>query len=78
MTFILDRLVELDLARRLPDTEDRRVIQISLTEKGKRVLKKGRQHIIQNVESKLRKLSPEELELFAQTLNNLKEINICK
>ena len=40
MTSLIDKLVENGLAERLPDKNDRRVINIALTDKGKEIMGK--------------------------------------
>ena len=43
-TTLLDKLIEMKLAKRTADEEDRRIIQVSLTTKGTEFMKKAMEH----------------------------------
>jgi DNA-binding MarR family transcriptional regulator len=74
MTHLLDYLVSLSIVERQPDVKDRRVINISLTEHGKIVLKESKELIRQNIRSKLSRLTPAELKDLSIALAKLKDI----
>jgi len=42
MTYIIDRLVEIGLVKRVPDMSDRRVVNITITEWGIKYLDNGK------------------------------------
>jgi DNA-binding MarR family transcriptional regulator len=71
MTRFTDKLAALGLVERKPDAEDRRVINLSLTEKGKQVLAEARKLIRDNIKARLSSLEPGELEKLAVSLKSL-------
>ena len=76
MTALIDKLAEKGLVERIPDKNDRRVINISITDKGNNLLKDWRK--ISNMEIKkiLSTLSNEDLEKLYESVENIKEILI--
>jgi DNA-binding MarR family transcriptional regulator len=74
MTAMLDKLAELGLISRMPDTEDRRVIHIALSAKGIKALNKASQSMRDNIKKKLSGLSPEDREALAAALSRIKTI----
>ena len=74
MTSLIDKLVENGLAERLPDQNDRRVINISITDKGKDVLKDWRKNSNNEIKKSLSVLSEEDLEKFYVSVENIKDI----
>ena len=74
MTSLIDKLVENKLAERLPDKNDRRVINITLTEAGNELLNEWRKHSNNEIKLNLAALSDEDLEKFADSVKNIKEI----
>jgi DNA-binding MarR family transcriptional regulator len=74
MTLFIDKLIKLGLVERLPDVSDRRIINISLTEKGKLVLDDARVLIADNIRQKLSGLSDEEVKELALSLRRLRDI----
>jgi len=74
MTSLIDKLVENELAERLPDKNDRRVINISITDKGKDILKDWRMYSTKEIKKNLSVLSDEDLETFYQSVENIKDI----
>ncbi|EKF86168.1 MarR family winged helix-turn-helix transcriptional regulator [Methanobacterium formicicum] len=74
MTSLIDKLVENGLAERLPDQNDRRVINISITPKGKDVLKDWRKNSNNEIKKSLSVLSEEDLETFYVSVENIKDI----
>jgi MarR family transcriptional regulator, 2-MHQ and catechol-resistance regulon repressor len=74
MTSLIDKLVENGLAERLPDENDRRVINIALTEKGRDMLKDWRKHSNNEIKMNLETLSEEDLERFSDAIKTIKGI----
>lgn len=71
MTRFTDKLGALGLVERKPDAEDRRVINLALTKKGKQVLAEVRKLIRDNIKARLSSLEPGELEKLAVSLKSL-------
>ncbi len=74
MTHLIDQLVDLDIVARHPDAKDRRVINISLTDHGKAMLKECRRIMKQTMRNKLSHLTPAELADLSIALEKLKNI----
>jgi DNA-binding MarR family transcriptional regulator len=74
MTHLIDHLVELDIVERQPGTEDRRMINIMLTDKGKRIIKEHDSDIRNATKEMLACLTDEELESLSVSLRKLREI----
>lgn len=60
MTRLVQDLEAAGLVRREPDASDRRVVRVRSTRKGERVLAKGREMRIAELERRLARLSPRE------------------
>jgi len=74
MTSLIDKLVNDGLAERLPDKNDRRIINIAPTNKGKDLLRNWRKHSNTEIKIKLSTLSDENLEKFRDSINNIKDV----
>ena len=74
MTSLIDKLVENGLAERLPDKNDRRVINIALTVKGNELLSEWRKHSNNEIKMNLATLSDEDLEKLYESFKNIKII----
>ena len=74
MTSLIDKLVENGLAERIPDENDRRVINIAITDKGKDMVGKWRRHSNSDIKIKLSTLSEEDQETFFESIENIKTI----
>jgi DNA-binding MarR family transcriptional regulator len=74
MTAIIDRLVELKLVIREPDREDRRIINISVTDQGKTVLGDAVEKIKKDLVVKIAALSEQDRKLLSESLKNLARI----
>src|ERR1043165_8557642 len=61
MTRIAQSLVEDGYARRADDRDDRRVVRLSATPKGRRVMQRGRARRVENLARLLGRLSAEEV-----------------
>ncbi|MFH1824364.1 MAG: MarR family transcriptional regulator [Candidatus Firestonebacteria bacterium] len=74
VTQIVDKLVSLELLERVRNEEDRRLVIVSITEKGKRLVRMSQERRIESFKWWLEKLSlKEQMELVA-TLEKLNEI----
>ena len=74
MTALLDRLIEFGLVERLPDTEDRRVINVNLTGTGKTTINECDKLIRESILEKLSSLNRDDLEDLARCTARLREI----
>ena len=74
MTSLIDKLVENGLAERLPDKNDRRVINIAITDKGKDMVGKWCRHSNKDIKTKLSSLSEEDQKIFYESIENIKTI----
>jgi DNA-binding MarR family transcriptional regulator len=74
MTYFIDHLVELGAVERRPDSMDRRVINLVLTDYGNQLLTETKRKVHDNIKSKLAGLSPEELAKMTEALETLKGI----
>ena len=74
MTHLIDRLVEVNIVERQTGTEDRRMINIMLTDKGKAVIKEHDSDIRNATREMLSCLTDEELESLSVSLRKLREI----
>jgi DNA-binding MarR family transcriptional regulator len=57
MSKLVSEMERVDLVRRSGDTEDARVVRVEMTAKGRRVLAKGRELRIADIERRIRRLS---------------------
>ena len=74
MTHLIDRLVELDIVERETHSEDRRMLNISLKDKGKAIIKERDSEVINATRETLACLTDDELSELSVSLKNLKEI----
>lgn len=74
MTPLIDKLIEENLVERIPNSRDRRIVNISLTENGKEFLKKYKECLVNHLKLKLSDLTEEEQEELNKILSRLKEI----
>jgi DNA-binding MarR family transcriptional regulator len=74
MTRLVDQLVSLGIVVRQPDARDRRVINISLTDHGRAVLRECREMVKQNIREKISCLTSAELVALSDALVKLKDI----
>ena len=71
ITGIVDRLEKSGLVKRMPDDNDRRAINVDLTEEGKRLVKKLRITIQMKWEEMLEKIPQEDQENYLRILKKL-------
>jgi DNA-binding MarR family transcriptional regulator len=74
MTKLIDRLVVLQIVERKTDTEDRRVLNISITEKGKTLLKEHKANFRNAIETAMTSLTDNELEELSTSIRNIHDI----
>jgi DNA-binding MarR family transcriptional regulator len=74
MTHLVDQLVSLGIVVRQPDAKDRRVINISLTDRGRALLRECWRLIKQNFRNKISCLTADELTALSDALVKLKDI----
>jgi len=73
MTHLIDKLVELEMVDRNIDTNDRRTINITLTEKGAVFMKSHENSIISAVREYISCLEEDELEALSLSLRTLRD-----
>jgi DNA-binding MarR family transcriptional regulator len=73
MTHLIDKLVELGLVNRNIDTNDRRTINTTLTEKGAAFMKRHENNIINAVREYISDLEDDELEALSLSLRTLRD-----
>ncbi len=74
MTHLIDKLVGLDIVEREIDTEDRRMINIRLSNRGKTITKEHDSHIKRATRETLSCLTDDELQDLSTSLRKLKGI----
>jgi DNA-binding MarR family transcriptional regulator len=74
MTHLIDKLVELDFVKREMCSDDRRTLNITLTEKGRKVLEEQDNLVITALNAYMSSLSDTELESLSNSLRNLRDI----
>ena len=74
MTHLIDRLVSLDIIVRQADTSDRRTINITLTDKGERIIEEFDTVVRESIQDKLSGLTDEDLKELSISLRKLGEI----
>jgi DNA-binding MarR family transcriptional regulator len=74
MTHLIDRLENLNIVQRRPDTSDRRIINVALTDKGVEIIEELDRIIKSSLREKLSSLSDEELRELSRCLRRLGDI----
>ena len=74
MTHLIDRLVELNIVEREINQEDRRMLNIRLSTKGKKIVKDHDKRILTATTEALSALTSEELQKLSDSVKTLKEI----
>lgn len=77
MTHMIDRLEELGLIVRQPEPSDRRITNVSLTDRGHDIIGEFDAVILGTVEEKLSHLNDAELEEISTSLQKIKELFGC-
>lgn len=74
MTHLVDKLISLRYVKRLPDANDRRIINVTLTDRGKTTLETCKELIRDNIRQKLSSLEDDDLAELSASLKSLKAI----
>jgi DNA-binding MarR family transcriptional regulator len=74
MTHLIDKLVELDFVKRETGSDDRRTINITLTDKGRKVLEEQDNLVINAMQENMSSLTDAELEDLSDSLRKLRDI----
>ncbi len=74
MTCIIDKLILEGLVKRLPDQEDRRIIKIEITSKGRKFLLKGRQLVKDKLKEQFLSLDGNDIDDLYDSLEKIKKI----
>lgn len=74
MTHLIDKLVELDFVKRETGSDDRRTINITLTDKGRKVLEEQDSMVINAMQENMSSLTDAELEDLSGSLRKLRDI----
>jgi DNA-binding MarR family transcriptional regulator len=74
MTHLIDKLVELGFVKREMCSDDRRTINITLTDKGRKVLEEQDNLIINAMQENMSSLADEDLEDLSNSLRKLRDI----
>jgi DNA-binding MarR family transcriptional regulator len=74
MTQLVNKMVEIELVKRSLDSSDRRIINISLTGQGQRVLNEHKSNIMASILESISSLNSQELNDLSVSLNKLKAI----
>jgi DNA-binding MarR family transcriptional regulator len=76
VTVIVDKLIDEGLVERQSDPNDRRIVNILITERGFSVFENIKKEISENLKLKLMKLNEEEQEILATASRQVREILI--
>jgi DNA-binding MarR family transcriptional regulator len=74
MTHLMERLADLNMIERKTDIADRRTINITLTGQGRAFLDEHKNRLVGTAMETMSRLTDEELEDLANTLNKLRDI----
>jgi|YelNatPaOPRAMG01_1025707.scaffolds.fasta_scaffold10455_4 DNA-binding MarR family transcriptional regulator len=74
VTVLVDKLIEEKLVERIPDTNDRRIINIHITPKGESQYKVIKNEITEEMRTKIRQLSDDQIRKLAEASETLKEL----
>ena len=73
-TALVDKLVDVRMVERISDSSDRRIVRIKITEFGKESIDKARILLVENIKSKLKLLSENDLDRLSDSLKVVKEV----
>jgi len=73
MTHLIDKLVELDFVKREIGANDRRTFNVTLTDRGRKVLDEQENLVINAVSDNMSDLTEKELEALCSSLRNLRD-----
>jgi DNA-binding MarR family transcriptional regulator len=72
MTAVIDRLIAYGYVERRPSTEDRRIIDISVTTEGRRYMEACKTEACESVRKRLSTLSTEDIDSLCASLENIR------
>jgi DNA-binding MarR family transcriptional regulator len=74
MTIIIDKLIDLQLIYRSASLVDRRIINITITDKGRDAMKQSQEKLKSNIKIKLASLNDQDLELLSKSIDGLRSV----
>lgn len=74
LTFLVNRLVQLEMAERVPDPTDRRVIKLEIRPKGIEAVSKGREFLVRQLDVSLKQFTEEEKNELNTAIQILKKL----
>lgn len=74
VTALVNKIIAKGYVVRSSDKKDRRIIMISLTNKGAKFVEKNNEKYLEQIKQRLLSLSDKELEVFSDSLQNVKDI----
>ena len=74
MTKLLNKLIDEEMVERIPDKNDRRIINIDLTEKGRSYLDEQFKKMQSSLKERLSTLSDDKIDKLYDSLENLKDV----
>ena len=74
MTYLVDKLVSMDMVERTADPEDRRMLDIQLTNKGKSMIEEHRRRTRDALRESMTQLTDEELNEVSVSLQKIREV----
>lgn len=74
MTPLIDKLVDDGWVRRSRSEEDRRIVNVEITEEGKKFMLEARRFVEKNIKENLSNLDDNELKILSESLENIKKL----
>lgn len=74
MTPLIDKLVNDKMVKRIRSEKDRRVVNIEITEEGKKFMVEAREVVEENIKQNLLNLDENEFKILYESLENIKKI----
>lgn len=74
MTPLIDKLVNEKMVKRIRSIEDRRVVNIEITDDGKKFMLEARKVVEENIKGNLSNLDEDEFKILYESLENIKKI----
>jgi DNA-binding MarR family transcriptional regulator len=74
ITPIIDKLVSADMVHRFTDENDRRIVRIAITEKGRAILNEGREKMMQRLENLFGVLDDSDINKLKSSFRSIYEI----
>jgi DNA-binding MarR family transcriptional regulator len=76
MTPIIDKLVTEGMVKRSRSDKDRRIVNVEITEEGKKFLLESRKVVDKNIKENLKNLDENELRILNESLENIKKLTM--